>query len=212
MPSPIVQVSASTLSSVYGIERRPARRSGTSVVSVDDVDAAVVVVDEHPELVHDRVADLAHVVQAVELAGEALQHLQVGDRADVPRPFPPGGTLACPAPRRGRPGSCRAPSRSSSRSRRRRPARAGSSRARGPGRCRSRRSAGPPGRTPSGERRSTIRAREPERVARVARGHDDAELLAAQAADDVGGAHDALAGCRPARRARGRRCRGRRCR
>ena len=41
------------------------------------------VVDEHAQLVDDRLADLADVVQPVELAGEALQHLQVGDRADV---------------------------------------------------------------------------------------------------------------------------------
>ena len=130
-------------------------------LAVDDVDAAGVVVDEHPQLVHDRLADRAHVVQPVQLAGEALEHLQVGDRADVAARRPPARDARLPAPRRGLPGSCRAPSRSSSRSRRRRPAHAGSWRARAPGRCRSRRSAGPPGRTRCrrGRRRSAARAR-----------------------------------------------------
>ena len=41
------------------------------------------VVDERPELDRDRVADLPHAVQAVEPAGQALQHLQMRDRADV---------------------------------------------------------------------------------------------------------------------------------
>ena len=61
-------------------------------LAVAQVDGAVVVVDQHPQLVHDRLADLAHVIQPVELAYQALKHLQMGDRADVPalgshRPF-----------------------------------------------------------------------------------------------------------------------------
>ena len=54
------------------------------LVAVDDEDAAVVVVDERPELRGDRVADLAHVVEPVQSSGQALQHLQVRDRAHVP--------------------------------------------------------------------------------------------------------------------------------
>ena len=54
------------------------------LVAVDDEDAAVVVVDERPELRGDRVADLAHVVEPVQPPGQALQHLQVRDGAHVP--------------------------------------------------------------------------------------------------------------------------------
>ena len=54
------------------------------LVAVGDEDAAVVVIDERPELSRDRVSDLPHVVQPVQPAGQALQHLQVRDRADVP--------------------------------------------------------------------------------------------------------------------------------
>ena len=53
------------------------------LVAVADEDAAVVVVDQQAELVRDRHADLAHVVRAVQLAAERLEHLQVRDRADV---------------------------------------------------------------------------------------------------------------------------------
>ena len=53
------------------------------LVSLDDEHAAVVVVDQRAELVRDRQTDLAHVVEAVQLPGEALKHLQVGDRTHV---------------------------------------------------------------------------------------------------------------------------------
>ena len=55
-------------------------------------------------------------------------------------------------------------------------------------------------------------AGEPEGVARVARGHDHAELLAAEAADDVGDADDALeqVGQLDEHEVAGRRGRGRR--
>ena len=53
------------------------------VVLVAEEDAAVVVVDEEPELVRDREPDLLDVVEARELPGQALQHLHVRDRADV---------------------------------------------------------------------------------------------------------------------------------
>ena len=56
------------------------------VVVVAEEDAAVVVVDEESELVGDRQPDLRDVVEARELPGEALEHLQVGDRAHVVSP------------------------------------------------------------------------------------------------------------------------------
>ncbi len=43
------------------------------------------VIDERTELGRDLVADLTHVVEPVQLAAEALQHLQVRDRAHVAR-------------------------------------------------------------------------------------------------------------------------------
>ena len=55
----------------------------SELLAVADEDAAVVVVDQLAQLVRDRHADLANVVQAVQLAGERLQHLQVRDRANV---------------------------------------------------------------------------------------------------------------------------------
>ncbi len=58
-------------------------RDRAQLVAVAQDDAAVVVVDEQAELGRDRVGDLRDVVQPVELAGERLQHLQVRDRADV---------------------------------------------------------------------------------------------------------------------------------
>jgi hypothetical protein len=53
------------------------------IVALTDEHATVVVIDEEPELLGDRQADLAHVVQARKLSREALQHLQVRDRAHV---------------------------------------------------------------------------------------------------------------------------------
>ena len=68
-------------------------RDRCQVVALADEDAAVVVVDQLPQLVRDRHPDLADVVRAVELAGERLQHLQVRDRADVlaAAVWPPAG-------------------------------------------------------------------------------------------------------------------------
>src|SRR6185437_16708405 len=56
---------------------------GAQLVAVGDEDATVVVIDEGPELCRYRVADLPDVVEPVEPAGQALQHLQVRDRAHV---------------------------------------------------------------------------------------------------------------------------------
>ena len=97
-------------------------RDRQQVVAVAQDDTAVVVVDQQPELGRDRVADLAHVVQPVELARERLQHLQVRDRAHVARRRDRGRRrpLGGRRRRRARSGSCRAPSRSSSPPRRRR--------------------------------------------------------------------------------------------
>src|SRR5205807_9479756 len=53
------------------------------LLALEDVDAAVVVVDELPQLVGHRGPDLRQLVEAVELPAEPLQHLQVGDRAQV---------------------------------------------------------------------------------------------------------------------------------
>ena len=52
-------------------------------LALADEDPAVVVVDQQPQLVRDRRADLCELVRPVELAAERLEHLQVGDRADV---------------------------------------------------------------------------------------------------------------------------------
>ena len=56
------------------------------IVAVAEKDAAVVVVDQEAQLVRDRNPDLAHPVQAVELADERLEHLHVRDRAEVLAP------------------------------------------------------------------------------------------------------------------------------
>ena len=61
----------------------PRKAIGIDVVAVDDRDPAVVVVDQSTQLVGDRRPDLANVVQPVELAREALQHLEMRDRADA---------------------------------------------------------------------------------------------------------------------------------
>jgi hypothetical protein len=51
-------------------------------VGLEHVHAAVVVVDDRAELGRDGGADLLHLVQAVELGGEAVQHVQLGDGPD----------------------------------------------------------------------------------------------------------------------------------
>ena len=75
------------LEHIHRLARRrgeiPAERDRHDHVTVDDEHATVVVIDQRAQLVGDRHADLADIVQAVQLAREALQHLQVRDRADV---------------------------------------------------------------------------------------------------------------------------------
>ena len=58
-------------------------RDGNELLAVDDEHATVVVIDQGAQLGGDLVSDLADVVEAVELAAQALEHLHVGDRADV---------------------------------------------------------------------------------------------------------------------------------
>ena len=53
------------------------------LVALAEGDAAVVVVDEEPELVRDGEPDLCDVVESRQLPGQALEHLQVCDRAQV---------------------------------------------------------------------------------------------------------------------------------
>ena len=60
-----------------------AERDEHEIVVVAKEHAAVVVIDEEPELVGDREPDLRDVVEARQLPGEALEHLQVRDRAHV---------------------------------------------------------------------------------------------------------------------------------
>ena len=124
-----------------------AERDRPQVLALADEHAAVVVVDQEPELVGDRRADLGDVVEPAELRRDAVQHLQVRDRAELGRPRREAavGPLGVPPPRRRRSGPCRAPWRSSSRPRRTRRARAGSPRAPGRPRCRSRGSPAPTG-------------------------------------------------------------------
>ena len=116
-----------------------AERDRNELFAVDDEHATVVVIDQRAQLGGDLVAELAHVVEPVELAAQALQHLHVRDRSHVALVPWRVRTNARALRRRGRCGSCRAPSRSSSPPRRRRSARAGSSRAPGRARGRSRR-------------------------------------------------------------------------
>ena len=71
------------------VHRRPGRREvapegdRAQIVAVADEDATVVVVDQQPELVGDRRADLRDVVQPAQLRRDAVQHLQVRDRAEL---------------------------------------------------------------------------------------------------------------------------------
>ena len=75
--------SSSSGSATVSTTNSPRNAIGNELIAVEDEHATVVVVDQLAQLVGDRHADLAHVVQAVELAAQALQHLQVRDRADV---------------------------------------------------------------------------------------------------------------------------------
>ena len=56
------------------------------VVPVTDEDAAVVVIDQEPELLGDRGADLRDVVEPAQLRRHSVEQLQVGDRADLGAP------------------------------------------------------------------------------------------------------------------------------
>ena len=60
-----------------------AERDEHEIVVVTEKHAAVVVVDQESELVGDGEPDLGHVVESRQLSGEALQHLQMSDRAHV---------------------------------------------------------------------------------------------------------------------------------
>ena len=81
-PTPTFVASTSRADS-GALRQVAAERNRPEVVSVAEEDAAVVVVDQLPELVGDRGSDLVDLEQAAELARDAVQHLQVGDRADV---------------------------------------------------------------------------------------------------------------------------------
>ena len=160
------------------------------IVSVADEHAAVVVVDQQAELVGDRGADLGDVVQAAELRRDPVQHLQVRDRAEL-GPARVGGVrralaaafledddLALATRLRGHHRHLGA-----------RDELAGVGGVLGAGRD--------PHRERDRPDRAELRARdllldplgEPERVGERARGGDDGELLAADPADAVGGAH-----------------------
>ena len=56
------------------------------IVPVTDEDAAVVVIDQEPQLLGDRGADLGNVVEAAQLRRYPVEQLQVGDRADLGAP------------------------------------------------------------------------------------------------------------------------------
>ena len=94
MPTPTLVASASSRPA-RSLRQIAAERDRSEVVSVAEEDAAVVVVDQLAELVGDRGADLGDLEQAAELARDAVQHLEVSDRAHVVRAARTGvGTLA----------------------------------------------------------------------------------------------------------------------
>ena len=66
-----------------GSDEIAAKGHWQELVVLAEEHTAVVVIDEEPELVGDRQPDLRDVVEARELSGEALQHLQVRDRAAI---------------------------------------------------------------------------------------------------------------------------------
>ena len=179
------------------VHRRPgggeiaAEGDRAQVVALADEHAAVVVVDQQAELVGDRRADRGDVVQPAELRRDAVEHLQVRDRAElgatVGRPVAgplravllEDDDLALPARLRGH----------------HRHLGAGDQLARVGG---VRRAGGDPDREAHRADRAERRdgdllldaLGEPERVGQAARGHDDRELLAADPADGVARAHD----------------------
>ena len=185
-PSPTFTVYASVVVCSIALADE---RDRAQVVALAQHDATVVVVDQEAQLLGDRLADAMDVVEPVQLAGQRLQHLHLRDRAQVARRRRRVGTLRrrvvvveheavlAVRLRRHHPGlgahrelarvhrvlgTERDPDRDGHRARRLELLRA---EARD---------------EPAGER---------ERGARVARRHDHAELLAADAADDVGAAH-----------------------
>ena len=83
MPVPIFVRSSSKRERDRLDDELAAERDGDELLAVDDEHATVVVIDQGAQLGCDLVADLADVVQAVELAAQALQHLHVRDRAHV---------------------------------------------------------------------------------------------------------------------------------
>ena len=85
IPTPTFVASTSSAASL-ALREVAAKRDRAEVVSVAEEDAAVVVVDQLPQLVGDRGADLVDLEQPGELARDAVEHLQVGDRADVCAP------------------------------------------------------------------------------------------------------------------------------
>ena len=83
IPWPTFARSSSSGSAAISEVNSPRNEIGTRSSAVDDEDATVVVIDQRAELGGDLVADLAHVVQPVQLPAQALQQLQVRDRAHV---------------------------------------------------------------------------------------------------------------------------------
>ena len=167
----------------------PDEGDGDEVVAATQHDTAVVVVDEEPQLGRDRLADLAHVVEPVQLARERLEHLQVRDRPCVAgallrrrtlgRALAVEHDLVLAVRLRGHHGGLRAGDQLTRVHR-------------------VLRSLGDADRDRHGACRVELRLtqlvgeprRQTERVVRVARRHDHAELLAADPAEDVGVAHD----------------------
>ena len=85
-PAPDVRRADRDLRAGLGGGEVPPEGDRLELLALADEDTAVVVVDQEPELVGDRQPDLRDAVQARELPGQALQHLQMGDRADVVAP------------------------------------------------------------------------------------------------------------------------------
>ena len=71
---------------VAALREVAAKRDRAEVVSVAEEDAAVVVVDQLTQLVGNGGADLVDLEQSGEPARDAVEHLQVGERADVRAP------------------------------------------------------------------------------------------------------------------------------
>ena len=85
IPSPTSVTSSSRVSSSYSwkISPRNAIGSRVSTVGLQQVHAAVVVVDDRAELVGDGRADLLHAAHGVQGGGQAVQHVELGHRAEA---------------------------------------------------------------------------------------------------------------------------------